>query len=100
MRMSDLAHGTLFSPSRVSRVVDQLETRKLMERSSCPSDSRGVFAHITDSGRELVARALEWHGDQVAELFFGSLTKLQVASLNAIWQTIAATQGKSANPGV
>jgi DNA-binding MarR family transcriptional regulator len=85
LRMSDLAHGALLSQSRVSRLVDELTARGLVERTSCPNDSRGVYAHITTPGRELVGRALEWHWEQVNERFFGSLTDEQIRELGAIW---------------
>jgi DNA-binding MarR family transcriptional regulator len=86
MRISDLAEAALLSQSRVSRIVDQLEQRGLAERTSCPSDSRGVFADITEAGRELTGRALEWHWTQVRERFFASLSDRQVAELGKIWQ--------------
>src|ERR1700681_4808206 len=61
LRMTDLAQGALLSQSRVSRLVDQLEARGLVERSSCPSDSRSVYATITEQGRTLTNRALGQH---------------------------------------
>lgn len=87
-RMSDLAHGGLLSPSRVSRIVDALELRGLVQRSTCPSDSRGVFALITPAGRELAERALHWHWAQVRERFFDRLESGQVVELGAIWRAL------------
>jgi DNA-binding MarR family transcriptional regulator len=88
VRMSDLAQGGLLSQSRVSRIVDALELRGLVERTSCPSDSRGVFAVITPAGRELAGRALRWHWAQIRERFFDPLEGAQVAELGAIWRAI------------
>ncbi len=88
VRMSDLAQGGLLSQSRVSRIVDTLELRGLVQRTSCPSDSRGVFALITPAGRELAARALHRHWAQVSERFFDPLEEGQVAELGAIWRAI------------
>ena len=85
LRMTDLALGALLSQSRVSRLVDQLAERGLIVRSTCPSDSRGVFAHITDPGRELIGRALEWHWAQVRTRFFATLSPDQVRELGDIW---------------
>jgi DNA-binding MarR family transcriptional regulator len=98
LRMSDIAEMALLSQSRVSRIVDQLEARGLVERVSCPSDSRGVFAQITEAGRELVSRALDWHWGQVQERFFATLSEAQVRELGAIWQGILgqAPQGSAA----
>jgi DNA-binding MarR family transcriptional regulator len=88
VRMSELAQGGLLSQSRVSRIVDSLELRGLVERTSCPSDSRGVFALITPAGRELTERALRWHWAQIRERFFDPLEGEQVAGLGAIWRAI------------
>lgn len=88
MRMSELAHGALLSPSRVSRLVDQLQNRGVVRRTSCPSDSRGVFAEITPAGRALTARALEWHWRELGERFFSRLDQQQVAQLGSIWRAI------------
>jgi DNA-binding MarR family transcriptional regulator len=88
LRMSTVAETALLSQSRVSRLVDSLEERGLVERASCPSDSRGVYASISDAGRELVGRALEWHWEHVNELFFSSLSAAQVSQLGAAWRAI------------
>src|SRR4051794_28379604 len=40
MRMADLAEAALLTRSGVSRLVDRLEGRGLVERSRCPSDAR------------------------------------------------------------
>ncbi len=51
LRMSELADQTLFSRSRLSYTVSQLETRGLVERQKDKSDKRGVTASLTSSGR-------------------------------------------------
>lgn len=93
-RMSVLAHAALLSPSRVSRLVDELEGRGLITRSSCPSDSRGVFAEITSQGRQLTQRALEWHSEEIRERFFNALDDRQVDELGAIWRDVGALLAK------
>jgi DNA-binding MarR family transcriptional regulator len=50
LRMSDLADQTLFSRSRLSYTVDQLETRGLVTRQTDPHDKRGVSAVLTPDG--------------------------------------------------
>lgn len=87
-RISNLADSALLSQSRVSRIVDQLEQRGLVERHACGDDSRGVWACITPPGRELTSRALEWHLAEVESRFFGVLTERQVKQLAAIWNRV------------
>jgi DNA-binding MarR family transcriptional regulator len=50
LRMSDLADQTLFSRSRLSYTVDQLEARGLVTRQIDPNDKRGVSAILTPDG--------------------------------------------------
>jgi MarR family 2-MHQ and catechol resistance regulon transcriptional repressor len=69
LRMSDLAAQTGLTPSGLTRAVDRLVAEELVERSSCPTDRRGAFAVLTDSGRERVADALTRHRRQLDELF-------------------------------
>jgi DNA-binding MarR family transcriptional regulator len=88
LRMSELAQSALLSPSRVSRIVDLLQERHLVQRSTCPSDSRGVFALITPDGHELTSRALQWHWGQVRERFFQQLSEQQIKELGTIWQSV------------
>jgi DNA-binding MarR family transcriptional regulator len=65
LRMSDLAAQTTLSPSGLTRVVDRLEAQELVRREECPSDRRGSYAVLTDTGEARIAGALPGH---VAEL--------------------------------
>src|SRR3954464_6961334 len=48
LRLSECASATGLSLSRVSRIVDMLEQRKLVERRACDTDGRAVHARLTD----------------------------------------------------
>jgi DNA-binding MarR family transcriptional regulator len=48
--MSELADRAGLSPSRVSRVVDELATDGLVERRLCPEDRRCIVATLTEAG--------------------------------------------------
>jgi DNA-binding MarR family transcriptional regulator len=50
LRMSELAERGALSLSAISRVVDGLARRGLVERERCPSDGRGLLAVLTDAG--------------------------------------------------
>ncbi|MGX6449214.1 MarR family winged helix-turn-helix transcriptional regulator, partial [Patulibacter sp. S7RM1-6] len=51
LRLSALAEDAALSLSRVSRIVDALEARGLVERRPCPGDARAINAHVTPAGR-------------------------------------------------
>jgi DNA-binding MarR family transcriptional regulator len=55
--MHELADGVLLSKSGVTRLVDRMERAGLLERTSCPTDRRVIYATITDEGREVFGEA-------------------------------------------
>lgn len=61
LRMSDLAAVALVSRSRLTHRVDRMVARRLVEREACPSDRRGTFAVLTDSGRATIEAAAPTH---------------------------------------
>jgi len=54
-----LAERLRISPSRVVAIVDDLESRQLLERRPHPSDRRVRNLHVTSRGRELLDQAIE-----------------------------------------
>ncbi len=50
MRYQDLARVAGITNSGASRRLEQMTKAGLIERRSCPTDRRGVFAHITTKG--------------------------------------------------
>lgn len=56
MRFQELARVSGISDSGASRRLDQMIKADLIERLSCPTDRRGVFAHITNKGEAAYKR--------------------------------------------
>jgi DNA-binding MarR family transcriptional regulator len=52
LRMQDLADKVGLGQSSVTRLVGRLETAGFAFKDLCPSDKRGVYAVITDEGRQ------------------------------------------------
>ena len=57
LRFQDLARVVGITDSGASRRLNQMLTAGLIERLSCPSDRRGVYAHMTDNGKAAYAKA-------------------------------------------
>lgn len=66
-RMQELAEAVHLSQSALSRVVGRLEADGLVVRSMCKQDRRGIFACLTDSGRERYEAARPAHREVLAE---------------------------------
>ena len=85
MRLTVLADAAGLSLSRVSRILDGLERRGLVERRSDDVDTRAKNAHLTPEGFELVRDALRTHFDGVERLFFDRLDEDDVHTLARVF---------------
>lgn len=88
MRMSELAAQVVMSPSGVTRAVDQLERRGLVERRVCSSDRRGFLAVLTDMGEAGLKRASTTHIRGIREHFTQRLTKEQLVQLASLLEQV------------
>lgn len=74
LRMSVLAERVLLSRSGITRLVDRLETDRMVERSVCPTDARGAEAALTPTGLDRLRSASRTHLDGVAHHFLDVVT--------------------------
>ncbi|WP_030197103.1 MarR family winged helix-turn-helix transcriptional regulator [Streptomyces sp. NRRL S-87] len=81
LRMTELADGLINSKSGLTYQVTQLEKAGLVRRRSCPSDVRGVFAVLTDLGRERLEQAAPGHVAEVRQHLIDVLTPEQLEAL-------------------
>jgi DNA-binding MarR family transcriptional regulator len=86
MRLGALAKATGLSLSRISRIVDTLESRELVERHPSADDARAVEAHLTDAGLVLVRAAQESHFASVQKRFFEQMSGEELAVLARVFQ--------------
>ncbi|MGC8462977.1 MAG: MarR family winged helix-turn-helix transcriptional regulator [Acidimicrobiales bacterium] len=84
LRMSELADQISLTRSGLTRAVDRLEQRGLVERASCPEDGRGAFAVLTPTGARLMSEALPSHAAQLDEVFAGLFTAEEEQTLTTL----------------
>jgi DNA-binding MarR family transcriptional regulator len=96
LRLSRLAADTGLSLSRVSRIVDALEARGLVERRPCPSDARAINAHLTGTGLALAREAQATHFADVQRRFFDQLEADEVALLARLFSRFVPRAGAQA----
>jgi DNA-binding MarR family transcriptional regulator len=90
MRMAALADTVLLSPSGLSRAVERLEARGLVQRIPCTEDRRGSYAALTESGADLVRRAGATHAAGIRRHFLDRLTPAETQLLAAVWDRLLA----------
>ena len=89
LRLSVLAGEAGLSLSRVSRIVDVLEARELVERRPCPSDARAINAVLTERGLAVAQAAQETHLASVRERFFDRLSESEIQTLGVVFGRVA-----------
>ena len=69
LRLNDLGKKVLLNKYNVTRLIDRLEKEGLVSRDACPIDGRGIFACITQKGRELRQRMWPVYFNVIKEHF-------------------------------
>lgn len=69
LRMGELAGSLLLTPSGITRLIDRMEDKGLVQRQQCPSDRRGWHAVITPAGRSQLKVAAPVHRRGIEEHF-------------------------------
>jgi DNA-binding MarR family transcriptional regulator len=72
--LNELNDNVLLSQSSLSRLVERLEKRGLVERMPAPQDGRGVLLKLTDAGRELQKQIGREHVRDISALITPALT--------------------------
>ncbi len=94
LRMSELADRVLLSRSGVTRLVDRLQRRGLVEREACTPDGRGAYAVLTADGRALLRRAMPVHLAGVAAHFLDVIDPADLGVLARAMAQVAEANGR------
>jgi DNA-binding MarR family transcriptional regulator len=96
VRMSELAAKLHLSPSGITRRIDGLVKRGLVERRPCPSDRRGSNAVLTPVGLKTLEYSAPTHVRGVREHFVDRLTPAQLTQLAAALSAIDVDDQRAA----
>ena len=88
VRLNELAVRAQLTVSGLSRLVDRLERRGLVERCSTESDGRGRVLAMTEAGKALFDEVRRVHVTSVRELFLSHLGEPERKQLTAYWSRI------------
>jgi DNA-binding MarR family transcriptional regulator len=91
MRRVDLAAALRVTPSGITRLLEGLEARGLVEKLACPQDLRVTYASITGAGRELLAEASRTHQEAVREVLGRNLSCQELDQLSGLLDRLAAS---------
>ena len=95
-RLSDLNRHVLLSQPALSRLVDRLAERGLVERRADPADGRGVRLALTAAGRDRQRQVGRRHARSVARALATGLDPAELRQLEAICLKLATYDEKGA----
>jgi DNA-binding MarR family transcriptional regulator len=99
LRMTELAGSVLLSKSGLTRLVDRMVDAGLIERTTCPTDRRGVFVVLTDRGMEKFAAAAPVHLRGIEEHFMRHVTAGEAGALeSALTKIVESSPRRAGGP--
>jgi DNA-binding MarR family transcriptional regulator len=96
MRRVDLAQELLLTASGVTRLLDGLERAGWVERATCDTDRRVVYAVLTDAGRSKLEEASESHLTEVRTFFEQRYSAEELAHLAELLGRLPGAEGADA----
>jgi DNA-binding MarR family transcriptional regulator len=84
--IGEIKNRMLDKNSDVSRIVERLRVKKLLERKICPNDRRQMDVKITSRGLDLLAKMDSI--DQQSDKILSSLSEKEAKQLNALLDKI------------
>ena len=91
LRRVDLAEQVLLTASGITRLLDGLEKAGHVERGTCDTDRRVVYAVLTETGLAKVRDASKSHVVQIDELF---AQRFEDAELEALGDLLSRLGGE------
>ncbi len=91
LRMHQLARAAALSGSATTRLVNRLESRRLISRVLCDDDRRGIYSELTPAGHAALEQARPTHDATLAKALEDAAATPELAPLVSALHTAAAT---------
>jgi DNA-binding MarR family transcriptional regulator len=98
LRIGELGERLVIEPYNMTRLLDRLQTEKLLRREKAQGDRRGAFACLTDKGAELRRRMWPHYRRAIREVFADALSESESeAMVRSLKKVIAHLRAKTEN---
>ena len=98
MRRVDLSEQVLLTASGITRLLDGLERSGLVERGSCATDRRVVYAVLTDAGLTKVREASGSHVAQIDQFFGEHFDEDQLDTVGQLLSQLGGADTRDCDP--
>ena len=92
LRMAELADAVHQSRSRLTHTITRMEKAQLVQRISCPTDRRGVWASLTAEGVALLESAAPSHVQTVLRNFVEAMAPEDYAAVGRAFAAVIAVE--------
>ncbi|MBM7087415.1 MarR family transcriptional regulator [Streptomyces sp. NPDC012461] len=90
LQMKQVADAVVLSQSATTRLVTRLEDRGLLERYLCPTDRRGIYTNVTQTGLTLLEEARPTHDSALRQALDEAAKNPDLAPLVRAVETLKA----------
>ncbi|MFJ4975009.1 MarR family winged helix-turn-helix transcriptional regulator [Streptomyces coeruleorubidus] len=90
LQMKQVADAVVLSQSATTRLVTRLEDRGLLERYLCPTDRRGIYTNVTETGLKLLEEARPTNDAALREALDEATKNPELAPLVRVVETLKA----------
>ena len=87
MLMRKMSDAMLVTPANVTGIVDRLEEKRLVRRTSRKGDRRATFIEITTEGKALYERVYEKKGEMIQKAL-ATFSKDELLTLSGLVQKL------------
>jgi len=84
LRIRDLGEKVLLTQPSISRLVDRLVSRGILEKHDDPSDGRGTLVALTELGVQMYRQAAVIHGASISDHMSGTLSPDELDELTRL----------------
>jgi DNA-binding MarR family transcriptional regulator len=93
LRPGSLGELLGWEKSRLSHQVTRMEARGLVARRDCPTDQRGTWVTITDSGHSAAAAAMAGHAEVLKDSFSALSGEERITFETVVGDLVRGTSG-------
>lgn len=93
LRLKDLNRHVLITQPSISRLVDRLAARGLLEKTDDPSDGRGTLVSVTGEGFDLFRRVAITHMGAIERHMGSALDREELLELTALCDRLRRSVG-------
>ena len=97
LRPYEIEQRILLKQYNLSRLIDRLENEKLVEKTRCKVDGRGLFIKITEAGTALLERMWPIYAEMIDQEFGSRLEQGEAKQLAALLEKLVPPRSAPAD---